>query len=110
MQLADRISSAITQYTRYTVFDDLGGTVDNGVVTLTGKVTMPYKRDDLEKRVARIDGVKTVKNEISVLPVSIYDDQLRIADRTRDLRQPVVLELMRRWPTRRFTSSSRTGA
>ena len=77
MQLADRISSAITQYTRYTVFDDLGGTVDNGVVTLTGKVTMPYKRDDIEKRIARIDGVKTVKNEISVLPVSIYDDQLR---------------------------------
>ncbi len=77
VQLADRISSAITQYTRYTVFDDLGGTVDNGVVTLTGKVTMPYKRDDIEKRIARIDGVKTVKNEISVLPVSIYDDQLR---------------------------------
>jgi hyperosmotically inducible protein len=77
VQLADRISAAITQYTLYTVFDDLGGTVDNGVVTLTGKVTMPYKRDDIEKRVAKIDGVKTVKNEISVLPVSIYDDQLR---------------------------------
>ena len=43
VQLADRISSAITQYTRYTVFDDLGGTVDNGVVTLTGKVTMPVQ-------------------------------------------------------------------
>lgn len=77
MQLVDKVSTAITQYTRYTVFDDLGGSVDNGVVTLTGKVTMPYKRDDLEKRVARIDGVRTVKNEITVLPVSIYDDQLR---------------------------------
>jgi hyperosmotically inducible periplasmic protein len=76
-QLADKVSSAITHYTRYTVFDELGGTVDQGVVTLTGKVTMPYKRDDLEKRVAKIDGVKTVKNEIAVLPVSIYDDQLR---------------------------------
>ena len=76
-QLAERVSSAITHYTRYTVFDELGGTVDQGVVTLTGKVTMPYKRDDLEKRVAKIDGVKTVKNEIAVLPVSIYDDQLR---------------------------------
>jgi len=76
-QLAEKVSSAITQYTRYTVFDELGGTVDQGVVTLTGKVTMPYKRDDIEKRVARIDGVKTVKNEIAVLPVSIYDDQLR---------------------------------
>src|SRR6476620_6369906 len=77
MQLVDKVSKAITQYTRYTVFDDLGGSVDNGVVTLIGKVTMPYKRDDLERRVAKIDGVRTVKNEITVLPVSIYDDQLR---------------------------------
>jgi len=76
-QLAEKVSSAITHYTRYTVFDELGGSVDQGVVTLTGKVTMPYKRDDIEKTVARIDGVKTVKNEIAVLPVSIYDDQLR---------------------------------
>jgi hyperosmotically inducible periplasmic protein len=77
VQLADKVASSISQYTRYTVFDDIGGTVDQGVVTLTGKVTMPYKRDDIEKRVARIGGVKSVNNQISVLPVSIYDDQLR---------------------------------
>jgi hyperosmotically inducible protein len=77
VQLADRVASAITQYTRYTIFDDLGGTVENGVVTLTGKVTMPYKRDDIERRVAKIDGVKEINNEIGVLPVSIFDDQLR---------------------------------
>lgn len=77
VQLADKVASSISQYTRYTVFDDIGGTVNQGVVTLTGKVTMPYKRDDIEKRVARIDGVKSVDNQISVLPVSIYDDQLR---------------------------------
>jgi len=77
VQLADKVASAISQYTRYTVFDDIGGVVENGVVTLSGKVTMPYKRDDIEKRVARIDGVKSVNNQIGVLPVSIYDDQLR---------------------------------
>jgi hyperosmotically inducible periplasmic protein len=77
VELADKVASAITQYTRYTVFDDLGGGVENGVVTLTGSVTMPYKRDDMEKRVARIDGVKAVNNQIHVLPVSIFDDQLR---------------------------------
>src|SRR5689334_23093928 len=74
VELADKVASAITQYTRYTVFDDLGGAVENGVVTLTGSVTMPYKRDDMEKRVARIDGVKAVNNQIHVLPVSIFDD------------------------------------
>ena len=49
----------------------------DGVVTLTGKVTMPYKRNDIEKRVAKVDGVRTVDNEITVLPVSQFDDELR---------------------------------
>ena len=77
VQLAEKVTKAISQYTRYTVFDDLGGVVENGVVTLTGNVTMPFKKDDIEKRVAHIDGVKGVNNQIHVLPVSIYDDQLR---------------------------------
>jgi hyperosmotically inducible protein len=38
---------------------------------------MPYKKDDLEKRIARIDGVRSVRNDIGVLPVSPYDEQLR---------------------------------
>jgi len=47
------------------------------VVTLTGKVTMPYKSTDIEKRVAKVDGVRSVRNEITVLPVSQFDDELR---------------------------------
>ena len=38
---------------------------------------MPYKKDDIGKRVAGIDGVREVQNNIEVLPVSSYDDQLR---------------------------------
>ena len=51
--------------------------VEQGVVTLTGKVTMPYKKNDIGRRIAGIDGVREVQNNIGVLPVSIYDDQLR---------------------------------
>ena len=51
--------------------------VDDGVVTLTGKVTMPYKSNDIEKRVAKLTGVKQVSNRIEVLPVSQFDDELR---------------------------------
>jgi osmotically-inducible protein OsmY len=47
------------------------------VVTLTGRVTMPYKKDAIEKRVAKIDGVRQVRDEITVLPVSQFDDRLR---------------------------------
>ena len=77
VQLADKVASAISQYTRYTVFDDIGGVVENGVVTLSGKVTMPYKRDDIEKRVAKVAGVQRVDNRVTVLPVSSFDDELR---------------------------------
>jgi hyperosmotically inducible protein len=76
-QLADRVGSAISQYPRYTIFDDINGTVEHGVVTLTGKVTMPFKRNDVQQLVSRIDGVQSVNNQIEVLPTSIFDDQLR---------------------------------
>jgi hyperosmotically inducible protein len=67
----------VTTYTQFTIFDDVRASVDDGVVTLTGKVTMPYKRKDIETRVARVDGVQQVVNKIDVLPVSIFDDELR---------------------------------
>jgi hyperosmotically inducible protein len=47
-------------------------------MTLTGKVTMPYKRNDIEKRIAKLSGVTQVRNEIEVLPVSQFDDDLRV--------------------------------
>jgi hyperosmotically inducible protein len=71
------VAEQVNRYSRFTVFDDVAANVDNGVVTLTGHVTMPYKRDDLEKRVAKVSGVSLVQNKIAVLPVSIFDDELR---------------------------------
>ena len=71
------VADQVNRYARFTVFDDVAANVENGVVTLTGHVTMPYKRDDLEKRVAKVTGVAQVQNKISVLPVSIFDDELR---------------------------------
>ena len=65
------------RYPQFTIFDSIGADVEDGIVTLTGKVTMPYKRDAIATRVARIDGVREVRNEISVLPVSQWDDELR---------------------------------
>ena len=76
-RLADQIAASVRNYTQFTIFDDVNGQVDNGIVVLTGKVTMPYKKADIERRVARIDGVREVRSEITVLPVSIFDDDLR---------------------------------
>jgi hyperosmotically inducible protein len=68
---------SINAYPRFTIFDDVNIAVENGMVTLTGKVTMPFKRDEIGARVARVDGVREVKNDIDVLPVSGYDEELR---------------------------------
>lgn len=77
LQIFRDISSQVLRYTQFTIFDSVHANVDNGIVTLTGKVTMPYKKNDIEKRVARVDGVREVHNQIDVLPVSIHDDELR---------------------------------
>ena len=76
-QIFKDISAGINRYTQFTVFDDLNATVEDGVVTLTGKVTMPYKRHEIEKMVAAIDGVRKVNNQMTVLPVSTSDEELR---------------------------------
>ena len=77
LQVLNDVAAQVRQYTRFTIFDDVNVAVDNGMVTLTGRVTMPFKKDDLEARVAKVDGVVQVKNELGVLPVSPYDDELR---------------------------------
>jgi hyperosmotically inducible protein len=76
-RLADEITRAVSTYARLTIFDDVSGTVENGVVTLRGKVTMPYKKNDIGDRISGIDGVREVANLIDVLPVSTHDDDLR---------------------------------
>jgi hyperosmotically inducible protein len=77
LQILKDVATAVNRYTRFTIFDDVNATVADGTVTLIGKVTMPYKSDDIEKRVAKIDGVRAVNNRIGVLPVSTFDDRLR---------------------------------
>lgn len=76
-QVAKDIATSVQRYSQFTIFDDVSANVTDGFVTLTGKVTMPYKRDDIEKRIGKIDGVRGVDDRLSVLPVSQFDDELR---------------------------------
>lgn len=77
LQVFNDISKAVTRYAHFTVFDSVDASVKDGVVTLTGRVTMPFKKDDIEKRVSKVDGVRELHDQISVLPVSQFDDQIR---------------------------------
>ena len=77
LQVANDISNTVNRYPYFTIFDDISANVNNGVVTLTGKVTLPFKSTELEKRVAKVAGVTSVVNRIAALPVSQFDDDLR---------------------------------
>ena len=72
------VSRQVLRYPRFTIFDSVSAQVHEGVVTLTGRVTMPFKRDDIARRVANIEGIQQVRNEVTVLPVSLFDDELRL--------------------------------
>ena len=77
LQVFNDIADQVNRYTQFTIFDSVSASVDNGRVILDGFVTMPYKRDDIERRVRRVHGVDAVENGIQVLPVSQFDDELR---------------------------------
>ena len=77
LQVFNDIADQVNRYTQLTVFDSISASVDDGRVVLTGWVTMPFKRDDLERRVRKVDGVIAIDNKIGVLPVSQFDDELR---------------------------------
>lgn len=76
-QLFDAVATTVNRYAQLTIFDSIDASIENGHVVLSGWVTMPFKSTDLERRVARVDGVKSVVNKIEVTPVSQFDDELR---------------------------------
>ena len=77
LQVFRDITEQVTRYTQFTIFDNVEADVTNGRVVLNGAVTMPYKKDDIERRVRNVAGVESVDNRIEVLPVSMVDDELR---------------------------------
>ena len=77
LQVFRDVQRQVLQYPHFTIFDSVSAQVDDDTVTLIGKVTMPYKKDDIERRVSKLPSVGRVVNRIEVLPVSQFDDDLR---------------------------------
>ena len=50
---------------------------EGGTVTLYGDVRQSHTRREAENRVAKLDGVGRVVNNINVLPLSSFDDSIR---------------------------------
>ena len=77
LQVFREVQQQVLQYPHFTIFDSVSAQVDQGTVILIGKVTMPYKKNDIERRVRKLSSVSRLVNKIEVLPVSQFDDDLR---------------------------------
>jgi len=79
LQVVNDVTTQVRRYTRFTIFDDVNVRIgQNGEATLTGAVTMPFKKDDIGRKAGEIAGVREVQNLVDVLPVSQYDESLRV--------------------------------
>jgi len=76
-EIIDGVRSAILSEPRYEIFDYVEFGVKDGAVVLQGSVVEPWKKSAFEARVARVAGVRALKNDITVQSASQFDRQLR---------------------------------
>ena len=75
--VAEEVARRVRRYVFYTIYDDVQIAVQEGVVTLGGRVTMGHKSSAVGDMASRVLGVQEVNNEIRTLPASAFDDDLR---------------------------------
>jgi len=101
--------SAVLRWERYGPFDAVAIDVTDGVVRLTGWVESPFKRDEIENRLARVDALRDVHNDLRVQGFSSGDVTLRLELYEKIYRDP----LFERWagmpdpPVRVFVNRGR---
>ena len=78
-QVTKKIRKELVTLPFYGVFDNLAFKYEDGVVTLYGQVARPTLRKDAERVVEKVSGVENVVNKIEVLPLSSFDDRIRLA-------------------------------
>lgn len=77
--LEERVRRELVTLPFYNVFDNFTFSVNGDEVTLMGQVTRPTLKSSAENVVKRLEGVAKVNNQIEVLPLSPFDDRLRLA-------------------------------
>lgn len=78
-QLMKQVRKELVTLPWYGVFDNLAYQINGSTVTLSGQVVQPSTRKDAERRVRKLAGVERVVNNIEVLPLSSFDDRIRVS-------------------------------
>jgi hyperosmotically inducible periplasmic protein len=89
-EIAAKAAHEVRMYPRYSIWDNVDLRVNDGVLEITGQVSQPYKKQDLQRLMQRVPGVASVTNELEVLPVSFTDDNLRVRLARALYRDPVL--------------------
>jgi len=79
VSLTDKVRHELNMLPYYGVFDAIAYEVNGDAVTLSGAVHYPVLASDAVNVVKHIPGVSSVSNQIEVLPLSRFDDQIRLA-------------------------------
>ena len=79
LRLAKEVRKQIVTQPQYGVFDNIHFAIQGDTVILRGQASRPSLKSGIENSVKKIEGVKSVTNDIEVLPVSPNDDRLRAA-------------------------------
>jgi hyperosmotically inducible protein len=88
--LAKKVAHEVRMYSWYSIWDNINVKVNDGNVELLGQVSQPYKKADLQRLAQTVPGVRSVTNELEVLPLSNFDDQLRRQVARAIYRDPVL--------------------
>ncbi len=92
-ELREDAQTAVLRWARYGPFDAVGIDVKNGAVKLSGWVEDPFKRNEVEEILARVDAVRDVINNLRVQGFSEGDVRLRQEIHTKIYSDP----LFERW-------------
>ncbi|GIU74555.1 MAG: hypothetical protein KatS3mg004_1642 [Bryobacteraceae bacterium] len=89
-KMAEKVRHELVMMPWLSVFDHIEFQTDGRTVKLTGAVHRPELKSEAENLVKRIEGVERVDNQIRVLPLSPYDDRIRIAAYRRLFSNPML--------------------
>jgi hyperosmotically inducible protein len=78
-QMLEKARHEVVMYYGYTIFDNVQLEAKGDNLIVSGQVTQPFKKSDLGNILSRVRGVANLQNNLEVLPLSTFDDQLRFA-------------------------------
>jgi hyperosmotically inducible protein len=78
-QILEQARKEIVTYYAYGIFDNVWLEAQGNKLVVNGQVSQPFKKEDIGNFLVHVKGVAVLENNLEVLPLSPYDDSLRIA-------------------------------